>query len=410
MSSTDVVDEAAPKLNSTVKALGVVSLFTDLSSEMVYPVNPVFLTKVLGAPAWAVGLVEGAAETTASLLKLYSGQLSDRTGKRKPFAVAGYGFAAMAKPIIAVAGWWPVMLGARLLDRAGKGIRSSPRDALIADTTPSSIRGRAYGFHRSLDTTGAVLGPLIGYLFLQAFPNGFRQLYLLAFVPGIVSLAVLLMFVREPRPKMAVKAPTSRFTFSGLSPAYRRYLMVVGLFALGNSSDAFILLRAQTMGVRAEQMLLLYALFNVVEAVLGYAVGTLSDRVGRRPLIAGGWAIFAVVYLGLAVLSSPLAVWVLFVVYGLYYTFTQGTQKALASELANPNRRAGELGAFHMVVGLGALPASLIAGFLFSRAGPSAPFFLGAVTAVLASGLLLMQGRQLSDENPGEVGEADGSR
>jgi MFS family permease len=375
-----------------VKALGLVSLFTDLSSEMVYPINPVFLTKVLGAPAWAVGLVEGTAESTASLLKIYSGWLSDRAGARKPFAVAGYGLAAISKPMIGLAGVWGMMLGARFLDRAGKGLRAAPRDALIAETTPSHQRGRAFGLHRSLDTTGAVLGPLLGYLFLQRFPNQFRWLYLLAFIPALIGVLVLVLFVREQKKASAAepaeRKPLPRFTLAGLSPDYRRYLTIVGLFGLGNSSDAFLLLRAQGMGVAPAHMLLLYALFNVVEAVLAFSAGTLSDRVGRRPLIALGWGVFALVYLGFALLHSPAAAWILFTIYGLYYTLTQGTQKALAADLAHPERRGTEIGAFHMLVGLAALPASLLAGLLYSKVSPSAPFYLGAATAGAAALLL----------------------
>ncbi|AIE83780.1 MFS transporter [Fimbriimonas ginsengisoli] len=386
-------------LSPTVKALGLVSLLTDFSSEMVYPLNPVFLTKVLGAPAWAVGLVEGAAESTASILKLYSGRLSDRVGKRKPLTVAGYSMAAVAKPMIGLAGPWGVMLAARLLDRAGKGIRSAPRDALIADTTSPLNRGRAFGLHRSMDTTGAVLGPLMGYVFLQRFPGQFRSLYLLAFLPAVLGVVVLVTVVRERAKTGEAIKGSAAFSISGLSPSYRRYLLIIGLFALGNSSDAFILLRAQTMGVRADQMLLLYALFNVVEATLGYAAGGLSDKVGRKPLIVAGWTIFALVYLGFALASSPGIAWALFVAYGLYYTFTQGTQKAFAADLAHADRRGAELGAFHMLLGLGALPASLIAGALFSRVSPSAPFFMGAFTAALSAGLLLAFGPK-KDERP----------
>ena len=247
-----------------------------------------------------------------------------------------------------------------------------------------------------MDTAGAVLGPLAGYFFLQRFPDQLRSLYLLAFIPALLGVLVLLFFVRETRkqaPPDTERKPLPRFTLAGLSPEYRRYLMTVGVFGLGNSSDAFLLLRAQNMGVRASQMLLLYALFNVVEAALGYAAGNLGDRIGRRPLIATGWAIFALVYLGFAILHGPLAVWILFTVYGLYYTLTQGTQKALAADLANPALRGAQIGAFHMLTGLAALPASLAAGFLYSCVSPSAPFYLGAAMAALATILLLTSRR-----------------
>jgi MFS family permease len=375
-----------------VKALGLVSLCTDISSEMVYAVNPIFLTKVLGAPVWTVGLIEGIAESTASILKLYSGWLSDKAGKRKLFAVMGYGLAAAAKPLMATAGAWGQVLAARFLDRSGKGLRAAPRDALIAENCAPEMRGRAFGLHRSLDTTGAVLGPLFSFFYLRGHPDALRMLYSLAFFPAIAGVFVLAFFVREAikaRPVSDAQPP--RFTLAGLSPAYRRYLMIVALFGLGNSSDAFLLLRAQSVGMTVVQMMLLYSLFNVVEASLGYPVGRLSDRVGRRPLLASGYLVFAAVYLGFALLHSVEMVWPLFILYGLYYTLTQGVQKALATDLARKERLATEIGAFHMTVGLSALPASLIAGWLFGHVAPSAPFYVGAATAMLAAMMLAFE-------------------
>ncbi len=380
-----------------MRALGWVSLCTDISSEMVYPLTPAFLTRVLGAPAWTVGLIEGVAESTASLLKLFSGRLSDRSGRRKPLALTGYGLAAVSKPLIAVAGAWPHVLGARFLDRVGKGLRAAPRDALIAENCSAQERGRAFGFHRSMDTTGAVLGPLLGWVFLHFFPGAIRNLYALAFVPAALGVLVLALVVREkarPRAQVLEKQPEqARFTWRGLSLPYRRYLLIVGLFGLGNSSDAFLLLRAQGAGIRPEQSLLLYAAFNMVEACLAIFAGRLSDRVGRRPLLAAGYIVFALTYAGFAALDRlphpTAAVWVLFGLYGLYSTLTQGVQKALVSDLAHPARRGAETGAFHMLVGAAALPASLLAGWLYSHVSPSAPFAVGAATALLAAVLLL---------------------
>jgi len=389
------VTDANEPLSPTIRALGFVSLLTDFSSEMVYPVNPVFLTRVLGASPAVVGLVEGVAESTASLLKLYSGTLSDRLGKRKPLTIAGYGLAALTKPLIGIAGGWGTVFAARVLDRTGKGLRAAPRDALIAENVAPGQRGRAYGFHRSMDTTGAVLGPLVGWLFLQRYASHLRWLYFVAFVPAVLGVLTLLFFVKEKgktsEPAKPVVAPP-KFALSGLSPVYRRYLLAVGIFGLGNSSDAFLLLRAQDAGVSASRALLLYALFNVVEASLGWLAGRWGDRFGRRPLIALGWGVFALVYLGFALLRSPLAAWGLFVFYGLYYTFTQGTQKALAADLAHPDRRGAEMGVFHLLTGIAALPASLIAGWLYKNVSPAAPFYLGAVTALLAIVLLLALG------------------
>jgi MFS family permease len=380
-------------LSRTVKALGLVSLCTDISSEMVYAVNPIFLTKVLGAPAWVVGLIEGIAESTASILKLYSGYLSDRAGKRKGFALLGYGLAAAAKPLMVFAGSWGDVLAARFIDRTGKGLRTAPRDALITENCAPDMRGRAFGLHRSMDTTGAVLGPLFSYFFLKhhANPDDMRLLYALSCIPAVIGVLCLAFFVREAvkaAPKTDARPP--RFTLAGLSPEYRTYLFIVALFGLGNSSDAFLILRAQSVGMTLLQMVLLYTLFNVVEALLGYSAGRLSDRVGRKPLLVAGYLVFAGVYLGFALLHSAAAVWPLFLLYGLYYTLTQGAQKALAADFAHKERLATEMGAFHMVVGLAALPASLIAGWLFKAVAPAAPFFVGAATATLAAALLLV--------------------
>jgi len=407
--SAAALEAPALGLSPTVRTLGWVSLCTDVSSEMVYPLTPGFLTRVLGAPAWSVGLIEGVAESTASLLKLFSGRLSDRSGRRKPLALVGYGLGAVSKPLIAVAGSWPHVLGARFLDRVGKGLRAAPRDALIAESCAPEQRGRAFGFHRSMDTTGAVLGPLLGWLFLHFFPQSLRSVYALAFVPAALGVLLMALLVRE-KPKAQAQVlvkptPQPKFTWHGLSAPYRRYLLIVGLFGLGNSSDAFLLLRAQSVGVRPENALLLYAAFNMVEACLAIVAGRLSDRVGRRPLLASGYFVFALAYAGFALLDrlpSPVAaVWALFGLYGLYSTLTQGVQKALVSDMVHPARRGEETGAFHMLLGLAALPASLLAGALYSRLSPSAPFIVGAATALTAA-VLLMSTRSIE-------GSAEGS-
>jgi MFS family permease len=395
-------------LSPTVRALGVVSLLADVSSEMVYPVNPVFITKVLGAPPWVIGIIEGLAESTASILKLYSGWLSDRFRKRKPFAVAGYALGAIGKPLMGVSTLWEHVLGARFLDRLGKGLRTAPRDALITENCPQQQRGRAFGFHRTMDTTGAVLGPLIGFAFLQIWddPRQLRWIYTVAFIPGLLAVLVLWRYVREDAPEVAVPKVTERPalpSWRALSPAYRQYLLIVALFSVGNSSDAFLLLRAGSVGVQPHHLLLLYALFNTVEAMLGYTVGRHSDRIGRRPLVALGYVVFAIVYLGFAVASHPAAIWGLFLLYGLYYTLTQGVQRALAADLSHADKRGTEIGAFHMVIGVLAFPASVIAGQLYDRVSPAAPFYLGAATAALSAVLMLASyrnGRGIGTRSP----------
>jgi MFS family permease len=399
MSSPAKPDGSGKPLSPTVRALGAVSLFTDISSEMVYPVTPLLLTQVLRAPAWTVGVIEGIAESTASLLKIYSGWLSDRMGARKPLTLLGYLFGAVSKPFMGIAGSWPQVLGARFLDRTGKGLRTAPRDALIAESSEQDHRGRAFGFHRAMDTTGAVVGPLLGYWYLRTHPQHIRNLYWIAFLPGLLAVLILWLFVKEKRARKVSEpegvTPPS-FSFKGLSPEYRRYLFAIGVFSIGNSSDAFLLMRSADLGVGADSLLLLYALFNTVEAAFSYKAGSVSDRVGRRPMLVAGLVAFALVYLGFAVARGPAWVWPLFVAYGLYYTLTGGVQRAYAADLANPERRGTEIGAFHMLVGLLALPASILAGQLYDHVSQAAPFLLGAVCAGAAALLLLRSGRQVA--------------
>ncbi|MDB9529315.1 MFS transporter [Oscillatoria sp. CS-180] len=375
-------------LNSTVRSLGLVSLLSDFSSKMVYPVTPLFLTGVLGAPAWTVGIIEGIAESTASILKLYSGWLSDRAGQRKPFAIAGYGLGSLSKLFMASSTIWGHVLGARFLDRVGKGLRAAPRDALIAENCPPQQRGRAFGLHHSLETIGEVIGPLAGFAFLWFFPNNYRGVFTLAFFPALLGVLVLLLLVKEPRQNSQTKRSLPQFTFRGLSPAYRRFLLIIGLFSLGNSSDAFLLLRAQDLGFAGGQVLLLYALFNLVEVLLGFAAGNLSDRVGRRPLLVCGYLVFAMVYLGFAIAQGAAIIWPLFMLYGLYSTLTRGIQKAFVADLVHPERRGAEVGTYYMVIGLIALPASLIAGWLYTQVGAAIPFYLSAAIATFAALLL----------------------
>jgi MFS family permease len=440
MNETTPLSNATGRLSRTVIALGVVSLFTDIASEMVYTQVPVFLTVVLAAPATAVGLIEGVAESAASLLRLVSGWLSDRSGRRKPLTVLGYTFGAIAKPLLALATVWPVVLLLRFLDRVGKGLRTAPRDALIADSTPPQMRGRAFGLHRAMDTTGAVIGPLLGIWFLRHVSPDLRHLFLFAGLPGILAVVTLILFVREKAPARSPDAGESNLTpgsapgeepearsatpdtrhptpaperdesapqaaplqdrqgrpstqkllhaWRELNPTYRQFLWIVLLFNLGNSSDVFLILRAKSLGFTAEELLWLYAAFNLVEALLGYGAGRLSDIVGRRPLIIAGYMVFALVYAGFALVQSRTAVWPLFLLYGGYYTLTQGVQRAFAADLSSTEQRATQIGAYHTVVGLALLPASLLAGFLFER-HPAAPFVVGALTATLSAFLLL---------------------
>jgi MFS family permease len=380
-----------PGVSRNVYILGLVSLATDASSEMIYPLVPLFLTRVLGAPVAVVGLIEGLAEATASTLKGVSGWLSDRIGRRRPLVLAGYGLAAFAKPALALAVGWPLVLAARVLDRFGKGVRGSPRDALIADSSPERLRGRAFGFHRATDQIGAVIGPLLALPLLSLFHQNLRALFVAAFVPAALGVAILTA-VRETGRGPSPAAALPRFRLSGTPPAFRRLLAVMLLFTVGNSSDMFLILRAQQLGISTGAVVLLFAVYNAVYAAASYPAGAISDRIGRKRVMMAGLAVFAVVYAGFGLARGPAWVWALFAVYGLYQGLTDGTSRALVVDLVPAELRATALGVYSMAIGLAALPASVIAGLLWQRVGPAAPFFYGGVMAALAcAGFLLVR-------------------
>lgn len=375
-------------LPPAVVALGAVSLLTDASSEMIYPLLPVFLTGLGATPAF-LGLVEGAAESTAALLKLLSGAWSDRARARKPLVAWGYGIASAARPLVALATVPWHVLAVRFADRVGKGIRTSPRDALLADVTPAALRGRAFGFHRAMDHAGAVLGPLAAFLILGA-GGTHRAVFAWAAVPAALAMVALLAGVREParadapatpRPALDLRPPRAR--------GFRRYLAVVALFTMGNSSDAFLLLRATSLGVPATGIPLLWAGFHVVKAALATPFGALSDRAGRRPVLAAGFVLYALVYAGFAKAASAAHVVALFGAYALFFALTEGAEKALVADLVPAGERGRAFGSFHAVVGALALPSSLLFGWLWTGHGPAVPFLLGAAFALAAAALLV---------------------
>ena len=381
-----------PGVSRNVFILGLVSLATDASSEMIYPLVPLFLTRVLGAPIAVVGLIEGLAEATASALKGVSGWLSDRIGRRRPLVLAGYGLAAIAKPLLALAAGWPLVLAARVLDRFGKGVRGAPRDALIGDSSPERLRGRAFGFHRATDQIGAVIGPLLALALLAFFHQNLRALFIAAFVPAAVGVAILTAVRETGRgPSPAVALPGIRLR--GTPGAFRRLLAIMLLFTLGNSSDMFLILRAQQLGMGTGAVVLLFAVYNAVYAAASYPAGALSDRIGRRRVMMAGLAVFALVYAGFGLVRGPGWLWLLFAVYGLYQGLTDGTSRALVVDLVSPELRGTALGVYAMVTGLAALPASVIAGLLWQRVSPAAPFLYGAAMAALACAGFLLVGQ-----------------
>jgi len=376
-----------PGVTRNVFRLGLVSFTTDIASEMAYPLIPIFLTSTLGAPVAALGAIEGVAEGTASLLKVASGWLSDRMGRRKGLVIAGYGLSAVGKALLALAFAWPQVFVARFVDRFGKGVRTSPRDALIADGTPPSLLGRAFGFHRTLDTAGAVLGPLIALLMVGGLGLDIRAVLLLALVPAAVSV-VLLSLVRDTPAKAATRADGAPAA-ERASPAYWAFLAIVLLFTVGNSSDTFLILRAKDVGLSVSLVVVAYVAFNVSYTLLSTPAGVLSDRVDRRLLYTLGLLIFGFVYLGFAWLPSTAWVWPLFVVYGCYMALTEGVGRALVAETAPSGQRGTFLGLYHTSVGLAAVLASTMAGLLWQTVDPAAPFAVGAGMAFAAAVLML---------------------
>lgn len=387
----------------TVVALAAVSLLTDLSSEMIAPLLPIFLATSLGATAASVGLIEGAAESTAALLKLASGWWSDRLPRRKPLVVLGYGLASAARPLVALAGSVGQVLAVRLVDRVGKGIRSAPRDALLAAAVPPAVRGRAFGFHRAADHLGAVLGPLAAWALLQGAGLPLRTVFLLAAVPAALAMAALVFGVREtPRAPDAASPPTTVASDVGVQRAWpaRRgalprgpfapYLGALLLYTLANSSDAFLVLRATSLGVPVALVPILWAVLHVVRSAVSTPGGALSDRIGRRPTIAAGWLLHAAVYAALAAAGAAWQVWAILAVFGVVSGLTEGAEKALVADLVpDAAARGTAYGWYNLAIGVGALPASLLFGLVWDRAGPGAAFVLGGALALAATAALL---------------------
>jgi MFS family permease len=356
---------------------------------MIYPLLPVFLTATLGAGPAVLGIIEGVAEATASFLKLFSGAWSDRVGRKKPLVLAGYLLSSVARPLVGFASAWAHVLAVRFSDRIGKGIRSSPRDALIASSVAAEDRGRAFGLQRAMDHTGAVLGPVAAFLLLAGAGLSYRSVFFLAAIPGAAAVAALLFLVRDPGTQ-ASRAGEG-FLFEGRLPsAFRRYLLIVSLFTLGNASDAFLILRAVDAGVPAPWVPLLWGAFHVVKSSFSTHLGILSDRWGRKQVIAAGWIVYAATYALWGFVEGPSWMVALFLVYGLYSAATEGAERAFVADFVPPDRRGTAFGWFHLTVGLSALPASILFGALWSAFGAKAAFGLSAGLAVAASALLLV--------------------
>lgn len=397
------------QLPRNVWVVTATSFLTDISSEMLFNLLPLFLANVLGLKTSTIGLIEGIAESTASLLKVFSGWVSDRIGNRKWLTVAGYGISAVFKPFLYFVTGWPGVLVVRFLDRVGKGIRNSPRDALIADSVAPQTRGLAFGVHRAGDTAGAMLGLLIALGVVWATQAGslalerqtFQRIVLISTLPALLAVLVLVVGAHEaPKPAHREKSVIP-LSWSQLNGRFKRFVIVMVLFTLGNSADAFLILRAQERGLNVLGVLGMLATFNLVYAVLSGPLGALSDKIGRSRLIMGGWLVYALLYLGFALANTAVHIWLLYALYGVYYAAVEGTAKAFVADIVHPTQRGTAYGLYNTAVGLAALPASLMAGILWQGVGawggfgPRAPFWVAAGLAIMATLLFggwVMQG------------------
>jgi MFS family permease len=378
----------AERMDRNVYALSAVSFFTDASSEMIYPLLPIFLTTVLGASAGAVGVIEGAAETTSALLKLASGWWSDRAKRRKPLVVAGYTIASAVRPLVAIAQSASQVLAIRLTDRVGKGIRGAPRDALIADSVDPSVRGKAFGIQRSSDHAGAVVGPLIAFAVLNWWHTPLRTVFWMALIPGAIAVAVAVFFVRE-QPASAAHTAGTALAPVPLPPRFWGAMLAVTLFTLGNSTDAFLLLRAGQLGVPVALLPIIWAVLHVVKSSTSLVGGGLSDRIGRKPTVIAGWLFYGLVYLLFAGATKTWHAWVLFAIYGIHFGLTEGPERAMIADIVPGGKRGTAFGWYNLAIGIAALPASVIFGLLWDRFGSPMAFGFGASLAVAASLCLL---------------------
>ena len=387
-----VVDSLEHRQSNTfprnVKVLGWVSFLNDVASEMIFPLLPQFLLTVLGGNRFSLGVIEGIVDSASSIVKLWSGGWSDRIGSRKGLVLFGYALAAIARPLIGIitAPWQ--LLAIRLADRIGKGTRNPPRDALIADSVAPEIRGRAFGFNRAMDHLGAAIGPILAAIFLWFCPGQFRPLFLLAVIPGLLVVLLLVLGLGEPARKTS-SPDKMTWTLKPFGKDFRVYLLALVVFTLGNSSDAFLLVRASEVGIATAMLPILWCLFHVLKSGGNMIAGRLVDRIGSRPMILGGWLLYAGIYLGFAVASTQWHVWLLFVGYAMFYAFTEPAEKTLVTNLVGPDRRGLAYGWYNAAVGIGTLPASLLFGWLYQAFGALAAFGAGAALALLA-GLMLL--------------------
>ena len=377
-------------LGRNIYISGLVSFFMDISSEMIYPLVPLFLANVLGVSKSAIGLIEGVAESTASILKVFSGYLSDRIGNRKWLMVAGYGLSTLTRPIVALATTWHHVFAFRFFDRFGKGIRGAPRDALIAESTEKEFLGRAFSFHRSLDTMGAVVGPALAFFLLGISSNDYRTVFWLSIIPGIIAVLLIIFFITETSKPATELSQRPKFTLKHFDWRFKFFVIIAAIFALGNSSDVFLILRAEEKGVPAVMIPVVYLLFNLVYSMSAIPAGIAADRFGKKRVILTGFVLFALLYYGFAVAADATAIWILFGFYGVFMGLTEGIQKAFLATIIPQQFKATAFGVYNTIVGIAMLPASLIGGWLWDHVSPSATFYFGAITASLSAILFII--------------------
>jgi len=394
-------------LSKNVRSLGWVSLFNDIASEMIYPLLPLFLSTVLGAGVVFIGLVEGIAESISSFLKLFSGWVSDRFKKRKGLILFGYALASLTRPFIGLATSPYHVLFLRFFDRIGKGVRSSPRDALLSQSCAEEERGKAFGFQRAMDHAGAMTGPLIASALMATFTRDLRTIFLLAFVPSLFCLWILWRGVSDVPPRGASDGangekstvdPPPRLNWRQWNRRFKYFLFIITLFTLGNSSDAFLLLRAQGLGLDVVTIPVLWFVFHLSKTIFSVPGGSLSDRIGRKRVMILSWTLYGLVYLGFAFASKSYQIWFLFVVYGLFYGLSEGTEKAWVSDLVEESKRGTAYGAYHFCIGIASLPASLLMGLIWKAVGTKWAFSFGAAMALIAAFLTLVLMKGNSDE------------
>lgn len=396
-------------LERNVFFTGLVSFFMDFSSEMIYPLVPIFLSSVLGVNKSIIGLIEGIAESTASLLKVFSGWFSDRIGKRKILLIVGYGISTLSRPIVALSTLWSHVLVFRFIDRFGKGIRGAPRDAIIAESTPHKDLGRSFGFHRGMDTLGAVIGPAIAFILLLLFTGNYRLVFWLSMIPGIIAVLIIVFFIKERGKGVKAKSVkeskgqsseesgsvTLKHYDANPNPRsfdwrFKAFVAIATLFAIGNSSDVFLILKATDTGIKETQIPIIYLCFNLIYSLTSVPAGILSDRIGRKRIILAGFILFGFVYWGFANASEQKHIWGLFLLYGVFMGLTEGIQKAYLGTIIPDKFRATGYGIFNTFVGLAILPASIIGGWLWDKYGSHATFYYGSITAFLSAFLFIL--------------------